>query len=148
VSRGDDSGTHKREVALLRAAGLPERGDWEGFARTGGGMGLTLMVAGERRAYVLSDIGTFLAFQARIHLVVLSHEAASLRNVYSVMRIDPAKFERRVRGAEATLFSEYLLEPATQRLIADFGVDRYGRSLFHPLALVAESSAPETEAKP
>lgn len=143
VSRGDDSGTHKREVALLRAAGLPETGGWPGFARTGGGMGLTLMVAGERRAYVLSDIGTFLAFQSRIDLMALSRPADSLRNVYSVLRIDPAKFRRPVRGAEATLFADFLLEPDTQRRIAAFGVERFGRALFRPLALAAGSPAPD-----
>lgn len=148
VSRGDDSGTHERELALLRAAGLPEDGGWEGFARTGGGMGLTLMVAGERRAYVLSDIGTFLAFRSRTGLEVLSRPAESLRNVYSVMRIDPSKFERPVRAEEATRFADYLLESATQRRIADFGVARFGRPLFHPLALVAETPAPESEARP
>lgn len=135
VSRADDSGTHKREVALLTAAGLSPEGGWEGFAKTGSGMGLTLMVAGERSAYVLSDIGTFLAFEKRTGLKVLSKPAPSLRNVYSVLRIDPAKFERPIDAAGASAFADYLLEPATQRAIGAFGVERFGRPLFRPLAL-------------
>jgi len=142
VSRADDSGTHKREVALLEGAGLPAEGGWQGFARTGQGMGLTLMVAGERRAYTLSDIGTFLAFQDRVDLVVLSQPAASLRNVYSVLRIDPERFERRVGVEAATRFADFLLEPDTQRRIAAFGLERFGRPLFRPLVEVAEAATP------
>ncbi|MBW2271423.1 MAG: substrate-binding domain-containing protein [Deltaproteobacteria bacterium] len=132
VSRADDSGTHKREVALLRAAGLPEAGGWEGFAKTGTGMGLTLQVAGERGAYVLSDIGTFLAFRERTELVVLSRPADSLRNVYSVLRVNPERFSRvNARGARA--LEEFLLEEAVRERIADFGRERFGRPLFVPL---------------
>ena len=88
VSRADDSGTHKREKSLFEAAGIADDASWDGFDRTGSGMGLSLQVAGEHRAYILSDIGTFLAFQKRIDLVVLSKPADSLRNVYSVIQLD------------------------------------------------------------
>lgn len=148
VSRGDDSGTHKREVALLLAAGLPADGGWKGFVSTGSGMGLSLMVAGERRAYVLSDVGTFLAFQARTGLVALSKPAPSLRNVYSVLRIDPERFERPIRFEEATALADFLLEAETQRRIAAFGVERFGRPLFRPLALVAEAPGRESDPRP
>ena len=77
VSRGDDSGTHRRERALLRAAGLPEDAAFPGVMRTGAGMGITLQVAGERRAYALSDIGTFLAFRERTGLKALSSSSPS-----------------------------------------------------------------------
>jgi tungstate transport system substrate-binding protein len=142
VSRGDDSGTHKREVALLEAAGLPPEGGWHGFVRTGSGMGLTLQVAGERRAYVLSDIGTFLAFQDRVGLVSLSKAAPVLRNVYSVLRIDPARFEDRIHAVEAAKLADFLLEPDTQRRIAAFGRGRFGRPLFRPLVEIAEAPSP------
>ncbi len=132
VSRGDDSGTHKREVALLRAAGLSQTGDWEGFAKTGTSMGLTLQVAGERDAYVLSDIGTFLAFRKRIGLVMLSVPSDSLRNVYSLLPVNPERFPR-VHARAARAFEEFLLEAATLERIADFGRARFGRPLFVPL---------------
>lgn len=134
VSRGDDSGTHRREKALFAAAGLDADQRWEGFTRTGAGMGITLQVAGERRAYVLSDIGTFLAFRERIGLVELSKPSDELRNVYSVLRIDPQRFEGRIHAAGAERFEAFLFEADTQRRIGEFGRERYGRSLFRPLA--------------
>jgi len=135
VSRGDDSGTHRRERALLREAELGIEGGWPGFASTGGGMGLTLQVAGERRAYVLSDLGTFLAFAERVDLEALSKPTPELRNVYSVLRIDDERFAERVNGAGAERFESFLLAPETQRLIAIYGRERYDQPLFRPLHL-------------
>jgi tungstate transport system substrate-binding protein len=133
VSRGDDSGTHRREKALLAEAGLAEADAWTGFAETGSGMGLTLQVAGERRAYALSDIGTFLAYRERTGLERLSGEAAALRNEYSVLRIDPARLQGRIDGAAAVRFEAFLVAPETQRRIEGFGRDRFGAPLFQPL---------------
>jgi len=132
VSRADDSGTHRREVALLKEAGLDPAGGWPGFARTGAGMGQTLEVAGERRAYVLSDAGTFLAFRERIELESLSQPDPSLRNVYSVLRVDPERLDP-ARAARAEQFEAFMLDTETQRLIAEFGRERFGRPLFRPL---------------
>lgn len=134
VSRGDDSGTHKREVALLTAARLDGAGGWQGFATTGSGMGLTLQVAGERRAYVLSDIGTFLAFREVTGLVALSRPAPALRNVYALLRVSPKRFPR-VRAEAAERLEAFFLERATQERIAAFGRERFGRPLFEPLLL-------------
>jgi tungstate transport system substrate-binding protein len=133
VSRGDDSGTHKREVALFEAAGLGADAQWPGFVRTGSGMGLSLQVAGERRAYILSDIGTFLAFRERVDLVALSKPDPSLRNIYSILELDPARFERPLRSTEALALERFLIDPATQARIAEFGRERFGRPLFTPL---------------
>lgn len=135
VSRGDDSGTHRREQALMRDAELGIEGGWPGFASTGAGMGITLQVAGERRAYVLSDLGTFLAFAQRVGLEALSKPTPALRNVYSVLRIDPERFAGRINGAGAEQFESFLLAPETQRSIAAYGRERYGRPLFRPLHL-------------
>jgi tungstate transport system substrate-binding protein len=134
VSRGDDSGTHRRERALLARAGLEPGAGWPGFASTGAGMGLTLQVAGERQAYTLSDLGTFLAFRERTGLVALSQPGPDLRNEYSVLRANPARFPEGQIQAEAALALEsFLLEPATGTRIAAFGRERFGRSLFQPL---------------
>jgi tungstate transport system substrate-binding protein len=145
VSRGDDSGTHRRERELLAAAGLDPDARWDGFASTGAGMGATLQVAGERRAYTLSDLGTFLAFEERIGLVPLSGEEPSLRNPYSILRVAPARFPgRRIRADEAAALERFLLSPATQARIAAFGEPRHGRPLFIPLARGPEAAeAPE-----
>ena len=134
VSRGDDSGTHQREQALLRAAGVDPAKPWPGFVSTGSGMGQTLLVAGEKHAYVLSDLGTFLAFRERTGLVALSKPDESLLNVYSVLVVKPV----------GQAFAAFLLDPRTQREIGDFGRDRYGEALFRPLHL----PAPGTSAEP
>jgi tungstate transport system substrate-binding protein len=134
ASRGDDSGTHRREVALFKEAGLDPEARWSGFSSSGAGMGQTLQIAGEKRAYVLSDIGTFLAFRERIELESLSKPAPSLRNVYSVLRVDPNRLDP-VRAKRAEQFETFMLDPETQRQIADFGRERFGRPLFEPLHL-------------
>jgi tungstate transport system substrate-binding protein len=134
ASRGDDSGTHRREVALFKEAGLDPEARWSGFLSSGAGMGQTLQIAGEKRAYVLSDIGTFLAFRERIELESLSKPAPSLRNVYSVLRVNPNRLDP-VRAKRAEQFETFMLDPETQRKIADFGRERFGRPLFEPLHL-------------
>lgn len=138
VSRSDDSGTHKKEKALFRAAGLDPDTDRDGLVRTGSGMGLSLQIAGQRQTYVLSDIGTFLAFEKRVGLVVLSKPAASLRNVYSVLQLDGDRFERPLHTEEAEALEAYLLEPAVQRTIGGFGIEKFGRALFTPLHAAAD----------
>ncbi len=134
ASRGDDSGTHRREVALMKEAGLDPDARWPGFSSSGAGMGQTLQIAGEKRSYILSDIGTFLAFQKRIELEALSKPAPSLRNVYSVLRVNPDRLDP-VRAERAEQFEAFMLDPETQRQIADFGRERFGRPLFRPLHL-------------
>lgn len=145
VSRGDDSGTNKREIALWRAAGLDPEASWEGLSRTGAGMGLTLQVAGERGAYVLSDLGTFLAFKERTGLVALSRPDPLLRNVYSVLLVNPKRFPGRVHESEARELHDWWLAEETQREIGRFGVERFGRPLFKPLLLPATAGASGSE---
>jgi len=134
ASRGDDSGTHRREVALFKEAGLDPDARWSSFLSSGTGMGQTLEIAGEKRAYVLSDIGTFLAFRERIELESLSKPAPSLRNVYSVLRVNPDWLDPE-RAESAKQFEAFMLALETQRMIADFGRERFGRPLFQPLHL-------------
>jgi tungstate transport system substrate-binding protein len=135
VSRGDESGTHMREVALFREAGFEPEARWDGFVRTGAGMGLSLQVAGERRAYVLSDLGTFRAFQDRIDLVPLSRREPALRNVYSVIRPNPARFRPgTLHVAGAKRFAEFLLSPEVSARIRAFGREPRGEPLFVPLS--------------
>lgn len=135
VSRGDDSGTHQRERALLTAAALPAEATGPGVLRTGSGMGPTLQVAGEKRAYVLTDEGTFRALRARIGLVALSGRDPALRNVYSVLRVAPGKFAPgRIRAENATRLADHLLSAASREKIARFGATPDEGPLFVPLA--------------
>lgn len=140
VSRGDESGTHGREQALLRAAGRDPATRWRGFLSTGSGMGQTLLVAGEKRAYVLTDRATFEAFRARVDLLPLyAKPDAALLNEYSVLRPNPAKLEAgRVDTPGAQRFAEFLLASATQKRIAEFGRTADGPSLFTPGPAPAE----------
>lgn len=133
VSRADDSGTHKREKSLFEAAKIDADARWEGFDETGSGMGLSLQVAGEHRAYILSDIGTFLAFQKRIDLVALSKPADSLRNIYSILQLDSTRFKRPIASDAANEFERFLTNTETQTLIGHYGQKRFGRPLFTPL---------------
>lgn len=132
VSRADDSGTHKREVALFREAGLDPDERWPGYTRTGSGMGLSLQVASQKQAYILSDIGTFLAFRKETGLEAMTGRDASLRNVYSVMRVSPTRHPR-VHAKEADEFIAYLERADTRTRITQFGVQRFGQRLFDPI---------------
>ena len=130
VSRGDDSGTHAQELALWRAAGIVPRS----IARreeTGQGMGATLTIADQKRAYTLSDRGTYLSFQKRLHLVIVFQGDSALRNVYHVYAVNPAKHPKAKRP-EARAFIEFLVSPTVQQAIGAFKRELYGESLFFP----------------
>lgn len=131
VSRGDRSGTHDRELALWRAAGVTPRGSW--YIESGQGMGATLGIADERAAYALTDRATFLAVARRLRLVVLVEGDRALLNFYSVLEVDPANGPR-VNAAGGRAFADFLVAPATQEVIRTFGIAAFGRPLFVPAA--------------
>src|SRR6266852_4632666 len=135
VSRGDKSGTHALELDLWRQAGLvpgiaPEAA-W--YIESGQGMGQTLGIADDRRAYTLADRGAWLAFQKRVSLPVLLEKDKPLLNLYSVMEVNPANGPR-VNSAGGKAFADFMLAPETQAVIKTFGADRYGQPLFVPIA--------------
>lgn len=130
ISRGDDSGTDKAEKAIWKKAGLnPEGQSW--YEETGQGMAATLQVANQKDAYTLSDRGTYLAQQKNLDLVVLVEGDPALFNVYHVMQVNPAKFDM-VNGPGGAAFVEFMVSDATQAIIKDFGVDKFGQALFIP----------------
>lgn len=129
VSRGDESGTHAKEKALWRAAGLTPRGDW--YIESGQGMGTTLVLASEKGAYTLSDRATYLAFRRRLRLDVVVEGDAPLLNVYHVLEVDPTRFPR-VNGAGGRAFADFLVSPRIQAVIGRFGAERSGQPLFVP----------------
>lgn len=130
VSRGDQSGTHTAELSLWAAAGISP-GTLDRREETGQGMGATLNVADQKRAYTLTDRGTYLAQRKRLSLVPLFQGDASLRNVYHVYAVNPAKHPKAKIG-EARQFIAFLLSPAIQQAIGAFKRDEYGESLFFP----------------
>jgi len=137
VSRGDDSGTHKAEKALWMKAGLDPAGkSW--YEQTGQGMAATLQVANQKGAYTLADRGTYLSQQENLELIVLVEGDPALFNVYHVMQADPEKFDL-VNGPGGIAFVEFMISDATQAIIRDFGVDKFGQPLFIPDAGKDES---------
>ncbi len=153
VSRGDNSGTNTKEISLWKAAGYnyTELSTEPWFAVTGQGMGPTLTVADQKNAYTLSDIGTFLKFHTdgTIQSDALILEEQSLLNVYSVMAVNTATVQAnqtihaRINFNDAMDFIEYLVTPATQQLIANFGKDTYGQSLFFDAVQPLKDNAPQ-----
>ena len=129
VSRGDDSGTHKRELALWAGAGI----DPAALPReeTGQGMGATLTIASERGAYTLTDRATYLALRDVLDLAVLVQGDAGLLNVYHVHVVNPDRHEG-IAAEQAEAFAAFLLEPETQARIGRFRAEEFGRSLFTP----------------
>ena len=133
ISRGDDSGTHSQELVLWAAAGVDPR-SLTRREETGQGMGATLNIADQRRAYTLSDRGTFVSLRQRLDLAVLFQGDVSLRNVYHVYAVNPAKHPR-VRHEAARAFINFLVSRPIQQAIAAFRRDVHGESLFFPDAI-------------
>lgn len=137
VSRGDDSGTHVKELALWKNAGLDPAGeDW--YLETGQGQGATLSIASEKGGYALTDRGTFLAYKSNVDLEILVEGDPFLLNVYHVITVNPEKFPKvNLEGAKA--FAKFITSDEGQKIIADFGVDKFGQPLFFPDANKTDS---------
>lgn len=131
VSRGDKSGTHTLELGLWRQAGVEPNRPW--YIESGQGMGQTLGIADDRRAYTLTDRATWLAFQKRVSLPVLVEKDKPLLNLYSVMEVNPVNGPR-VNAAGGRALAEFILSPETQAVIRTFGMDKFGQPLFVPIA--------------
>jgi tungstate transport system substrate-binding protein len=141
ASRGDDSGTHTKEISLWESAGItPDpAGGW--YNSLGQGMGETLTYANEAGAYTLTDRGTFLPMREILpNLVVIvggdsidTNQDPSLLNPYGVIPVDPAKNEV-INGPLAEEFATWITSPEVQEMIGEFGVDTFGQPLFYPNA--------------
>lgn len=134
ASRGDDSGTHKKELSLWSDAGLsPSIEDESWYLEVGQGMSATLTVANQRGAYTLTDRGTFLANSGVLDgLIPLVEGDPLLLNFYSVMEVDGSK--GRINTVAAEAFREFLLRKDVQRMIGEYLLAEYGRPLFIPAA--------------
>ena len=130
VSRGDDSGTHKKELSLWQNAGIKPEGNW--YISAGQGMGAVLRIADDKNAYTLCDRGTYLALKQKLSLVPLFQGAPMLFNPYHVIAVNPARHAH-VQHALAGRYIEFLTGPVGQKLIADFRVG--GEILFYPDAM-------------
>lgn len=130
VSRGDDSGTHKKELGLWQEAKLEPKGQkW--YQESGSGMGATLNIASEKQGYTLTDRATYLSQKDKVKLAILKQGDKSLLNIYHVMNVNPEKFNK-VNAEGGKAFVDFMVSKETQEIIGKFGVDKYGEPLFFP----------------
>jgi tungstate transport system substrate-binding protein len=127
-SRGDKSGTHEKEKLIWKQAGIEPEGDW--YRSGGTGMAALLGIADEKRGYTLTDRGTYLSQRKNVKLVILSEGDPLLVNRYSIIVVNPEK-NPKTRTEDAKKFADFLQAPETRKLIASFGVDRFGEPLFY-----------------
>jgi tungstate transport system substrate-binding protein len=139
VSRGDNSGTQQLELSLWQKDNIDPKGQpW--YIESGSGMGQTLTIADQRRAYTITDRATWLAYTGKVQLPIMVARDPLLLNVYHVMPVNPDKFPdvpMNVAGSKA--FADFLVAPDTQKVIGEFGQDKYGQQLFVPDAGKSEA---------
>lgn len=129
VSRGDDSGTHKKELAIWGQKGIEPGGTW--YQETGSGMGQTINIASEKGGYTLTDRATYLALLENLHLDILVEGEPNLLNIYHVAQVNPEKSELiNEKGAED--FVNFMVSEKAQEIIGEYGVEQYGSPLFFP----------------
>lgn len=129
VSRGDDSGTHKKEKALWKEAGIEPKGDFN--VSTGSGMGDTLKVASEKQGYAMTDRATYLNLKDELDLEILLEKDEKLFNQYGVIPVNPDKNEN-INNKGAEEFINWLLSKDTQEKIGEYGKEKFGMPLFTP----------------
>lgn len=130
VSRGDNSGTHSQEKKLWKKASInPEGQKW--YQQTGLGMGQTLSVTAEKKAYTLADRGTYLAMKKNLGLEILVEGDAALLNIYHVIEVNSGKWPK-VNAEGAKAFADFVVSKGTQEIIKKYGIEKYGSPLFFP----------------
>lgn len=133
ISRSDESGTHKKELAIWEKCAIEPSGDW--YIQAGTGMGAVLEMANEKLAYTLSDRATWLNLGLDEDLTILCEkdESGILYNQYGVICVNPEKNEN-INHEGAKEFQNWILSEETQKLIGEYGTETYGAPLFTPNA--------------
>lgn len=127
VSRGDDSGTNKKEVKIWKAAGITPAGSW--YVSAGKGMGDVLTMTSEKQGYTLTDKATFLSMKSKLDLEIVLESVPDLKNQYTVIAVNPDKLEG-INAKGAQEFVDWMTSRKALDLIAKYGVEQYGESLF------------------
>lgn len=131
VSRGDDSGTHKKELGIWEGIGLTPSENTS-YMETGQGMGNTLQIGNEKSGYVLTDRATYLAQKENTsNLQIVVEGDNELLNIYHVMQVNPEKHDK-VNGESGEKFVDFMVKEETLKVIEEFGVEEYGEPLFFP----------------
>ena len=132
VSRGDESGTHSREKDIWRGLGYDNFYEADWYVEAGAGMGTTLMLAEEKGAYTVSDIGTFVAFEDQLDLVRLVDKGDNLRNIYTAIAVNP-NIDPEINGYGSRILIEFLLSEAIQSTIKEYRITGSLDQLFLPI---------------
>jgi len=130
VSRGDDSGTHKKELAIWKLLDIEPESNAE-YISAGQGMGATLGMAKEMSAYTLSDRATWLSYADKGDLEIVCEKSADLLNPYGVIPVS-ASVNDKINTEGGQAFADWITGMSAQELIAVFGVEKYGQPLFVP----------------
>lgn len=129
VSRGDDSGTHKKEKKIWQGAGINPKGKW--YRQVGQGMGKVIQIAHELRAYTLTDRGTWLSYKDKVDMDVLYQGDQKLFNPYGIIAVNPERYsDINIKGANALI--EWLTSKNGQQLIGKY--KKFNQVLFTPSA--------------
>lgn len=131
VSRGDDSGTHKKELAIWKVAGIEPTGEW--YLEAGAGMGDVLKITNEKQAYTISDRATYLSNKGDLDLEVIIEGDDNLFNQYGIIPVNPEKNDL-INNEGAIEFMNWMLSDKGQGLIEEYGIEEYGQPLFVPNA--------------
>lgn len=131
VSRGDDSGTHKKELSFWEAAGIEPSGEW--YVSAGKGMGDVIQMTNELLGYTMADRSTYLSMKEDIDLKIVTEGDSIMFNQYGVIAVNPDKNDS-INSEGAQQFIQWLLSEETQALIGEFGKDAFGEPLFVPNA--------------
>ena len=131
VSRGDDSGTHKKELSIWEEAGIEPAGEW--YVEAGQGMADVLKITDEKQAYTITDRATYLSMQDDLDLEILVEGDENLFNQYGIIPVNPDKGDM-INNEGAIAFMEWMLSEKAQDMIEGFGVEEYGQALFVPNA--------------
>ena len=129
VSRGDDSGTHKKENSLWKLADMAPSGDQ--YVSAGKGMGDVLQMADELQAYTLTDRATYLSMKDNLELEIVTEGLDGLLNPYGVIAVNPDK-NAQINAEAAQAFIDWIVSDEAQTLIGEYGVEKFGAPLFFP----------------
>lgn len=129
VSRGDDSGTHKKELSIWEKADVKPEGSW--YQETGSGMGTTINIASEKDGYTLADRASYLALKDNLRLEILVEGEPNLLNIYHVAQVNPEKSDL-INAEGAKAFVDFMVSEKTQKTIGEFGLDKFKQALFFP----------------
>ena len=139
-SRADNSGTHKKEMAIWKKAGIKPKGKW--YRTTGKFMGATLKEAGKKQGYFMTDRSTYIYLSKEVDLDILFEGDPTLVNHYHAIAVNPAKYPER-NYEMAVTFIGFITSPAGQKIIRDYGKKEFGTALYIALAIPCDQAAEE-----